>query len=282
MKMGLANEINTIMNTAYDLLVNTVLYIAAVCVVMGAVSELLVEFGFVNLANRFLRHLMKPVFGLPGAASLGVLATFLSDNPAILTLADNLRFKQYFKAYQFPALTNLGTAFGMGLIVCTYMMSLTTITGESYVTAVGIGLLGACIGAVVSTRLMMVFTSRRFGRELTAKEVFPSTNLEEQIEASEGMRLVRAGDVGNRILAAILEGGASGVKLGASIIPGVLIICTVIMMLMNGPSESGEYTGAADRGLQMSTFRYMCFQERLSADRGLQISLFCYILFIDT
>ena len=122
MKMGLANEINTIMNTAYDLLVNTVLYIAAVCVVMGAVSELLVEFGFVNLANRFLRHLMKPVFGLPGAASLGVLATFLSDNPAILTLADNPRFKQYFKAYQFPALTKVCQSADRGLQMSTFFI----------------------------------------------------------------------------------------------------------------------------------------------------------------
>ncbi len=250
MKMGLANEINTIMNTAYELLVDTVLYIAAVCVVMGAVSELLVEFGFVNLANRFLKHLMRPIFGLPGAASLGVLATFLSDNPAILTLAENPRFKQYFKAYQFPALTNIGTSFGMGLIVCTYMMSLSTVTGTNYVPAVGVGLLGACIGAVVSTRIMMIFTSKKYGKELSAKEVFPSDNPEDQLEASEGMRLVRPGDIGNRILGAILEGGAGGAKLGASIIPGVLIICTVIMMLMNGPSESGEYTGAAYEGVR--------------------------------
>lgn len=249
-KMGLANEINTIMNTAYDLLVNTVLYIAAVCVVMGAVSELLVEFGFVALANKILKHLMKPVFGLPGAASLGVLATFLSDNPAILTLAENPRFKQYFKAYQFPALTNLGTSFGMGLIVCTYMLSLTTVTGTNYAPAVGVGLIGATIGAVVSTRTMMGFTAKKYGKELSAKEAFPSANLDDQVEAADGMRLVRPGDIGNRALGAILEGGASGVKLGMSIIPGVLIICTIIMLLMNGPAESGEYTGAAFEGVR--------------------------------
>ena len=52
--MGMANMINTIMKTAFDLLINTVLYIVAVCVIMGAVSELLTEFGFVALMDRGL------------------------------------------------------------------------------------------------------------------------------------------------------------------------------------------------------------------------------------
>ena len=38
--MGMANMINTIMKTAFDLLINTVLYIVAVCVIMGAISGL--------------------------------------------------------------------------------------------------------------------------------------------------------------------------------------------------------------------------------------------------
>lgn len=128
-QMGLANALNTMMNTAYQLLIDTVLYITAICVIMGAVSALLSEFGFVSLANRVLQPLMKPVYGLPGAASLAVVTTFLSDNPAILTLADDQYFRHYFKVYQFPALTNLGTAFGMGLIVCTYMYSLSPVIG---------------------------------------------------------------------------------------------------------------------------------------------------------
>ena len=161
--MGTANMINTVMATAFDLLINTVFYIMAVCVIMGAISELLSEFGFVTLMDRLLRPLMKPLFGLPGAASLGMVSTFLSDNPAILALAGNSNFKSYFKAYQFPALTNIGTSFGMGLIVCTYMLSLTSITNESYGMAVGAGLLSAFIGAIVSTRIMLLFTSRVYG-----------------------------------------------------------------------------------------------------------------------
>ena len=135
-QMGLANTLNTIMNTAYRLLIDTVLYITAVCVIMGAVSSLLSEFGFVSLANRLLQPFMKPVFNMPGAAALGVVSTFLSDNPAILTLTEDTRFRRYFQRYQFPALTNLGTAFGMGMIVCTYMYSLSPSMGTSLGSAV--------------------------------------------------------------------------------------------------------------------------------------------------
>lgn len=250
-RMGLANVINTVMNTAFDLLVHTVLYIAAVCVIMGAISELMSEFGFVALTNKILRPLMQPLFGLPGAASLGIVTTFLSDNPAILTLADNPRFKYYFKAYQFPALTNLGTAFGMGLIVCTFMMSLSAVTGESYVKAVAVGLLGATVGSVVSTRLMLIFTKKIYGKEKEASEVFETGASAEFQNVEPGYRLVRNGNIGGRILGAMLEGGAGGVKLGVSITPGVLIICTLIMILMNGPSAEGTYTGAAYEGVRL-------------------------------
>ncbi len=247
--MGMANMINTIMKTAFDLLINTVLYIVAVCVIMGAISELLTEFGFVALMDRVLRPLMRPVFGLPGAASLGIVTTFLSDNPAILALTANPRYKYYFKAYQFPALTNIGTSFGMGLIVCTYMLSLASITGESYGKAVVVGLAGATVGAVVSTRIMLHFTKKVYGTDLPAHDAFPSAQDTEIGELEPGLRPVRKGNLGNRVLGALLDGGASGLTLGAGIVPGVLIICTLVMILMNGPSDSGLYTGAAYEGV---------------------------------
>ena len=50
---------------------------------------------------------------------------------------------------------------------------------------------------------------------------------------------------------ALLEGGHNGVKMGVSIIPGVLIICTVVMMLINGPSVDGTYTGSAYEGIRL-------------------------------
>lgn len=245
-QMGLANTLNTIMNTAYRLLIDTVLYITAVCVIMGAVSSLLSEFGFVSLANRLLQPFMKPVFNMPGAAALGVVSTFLSDNPAILTLTEDTRFRRYFQRYQFPALTNLGTAFGMGMIVCTYMYSLSPSMGTSLGTAVVCGLCGAVIGSVVSTRIMLVFTRKFYGKDALEKCLG-----EGESSVPENMRPIRHGGIGSRMMAAVLDGGKSGVKMGISIVPGVLVICTVVMMLIDGPGPGGEYTGAAYEGIRL-------------------------------
>lgn len=244
--MGLANALNTIMNTAYRLLIDTVLYITAVCVIMGAVSALFSEFGFVSLANRLLRPLMRPIYRLPGAAALGVVTTFLSDNPAILALTDDHHFRHYFKKFEFPALTNIGTAFGMGLIVCTYMYSLSPKMGVSLGPAVGVGLLGAVIGSIVSTRIMLIFTKKYFAED--AEEEYTSDAIR---STPKDMRPIRSGGVGSRVISAVLEGGHSGVKMGVSIIPGVLVICTIVLMLINGPSETGEYTGAAYEGIRI-------------------------------
>ena len=244
--MGLANALNTIMNTAYRLLIDTVLYITAVCVIMGAVSALFSEFGFVSLANRLLRPLMRPIYRLPGAAALGVVTTFLSDNPAILALTDDHHFRHYFKKFEFPALTNIGTAFGMGLIVCTYMYSLSPKMGVSLGPAVGVGLLGAVIGSIVSTRIMLLFTKKYFAEE--AEEEYTSDAIR---STPKDMRPIRSGGVGSRVISAVLEGGHSGVKMGISIVPGVLVICTIVLMLINGPSETGEYTGAAYEGIRI-------------------------------
>ncbi len=244
-KMGTANALNTMMNTAYRLLIDTVLYITAVCVLMGAVSALLSEFGFVSLANRLLQPLMKPLFGMPGAAALGVVTTFLSDNPAILSLAEDSHFRHYFRKYQFPALTNLGTAFGMGMIVCTYMYSLSAQMGVSLGRAVAAGLAGAVIGSIVSTRLMLRCTRKYYGAE--AEDTFRK----EVSAIPAGMRPVRTGGIGSRVITAVLEGGKGGVKMGMSIIPGVLVICTLVMMLIDGPSADGTYTGGAYEGIRL-------------------------------
>ncbi len=244
--MGIANALNTMMNTAYRLLIDTVLYITAVCVLMGAVSALLSEFGFVALVNRLLQPLMRPIYHLPGVAALGVLTTFLSDNPAILSLSEDARFRRYFKRYELPALTNLGTSFGMGMIVCTYMYSLSPLMKESLGRAVFAGLLAALLGSVISTRLMLKFTKSYYGEH--ADELMKG---EEESDVPEGMRPIRNGGIGSRVISAVLEGGKSGVKLGLSIIPGVLIICTIVLMLINGTAADGTYTGAAYEGIHL-------------------------------
>ena len=123
MVMGVPNMLNTIMKTAHDLLLNTVFYLMSICVITGAIGKVFVEFGVVALLERTLRPLMRPIFNLPGVTSLGAVMTFLSDNPAIISLAHDKRFASYFKKYQFISLTNFGTAFGMGLLVIVFMAS---------------------------------------------------------------------------------------------------------------------------------------------------------------
>ena len=120
--MGLANMLNTLMHTAHDLLLNTVFYLMGICVLTGAVGRLFVEFGVVKLLENILRPLMRPLFNLPGVAALGATMTFLSDNPAIISLSQDSRFCRYFKKFQYISLTNFGTAFGMGLLVIVFMI----------------------------------------------------------------------------------------------------------------------------------------------------------------
>ena len=242
-QMGLSNALSTMMNTAFDLLINTVLYLTAICVIMGAIAALFSEFGLVTLVDRLLRPLMKPIWGLPGAASLAVVTTFLSDNPAVLSLADDSYFRHFFRKYQFPALTNVGTAFGMGLIVCTFMLSMSIRTGESYVMPVAVGFAGAVVGSIVSTRLMLLFSRRLYGAQAPAGSG-------EEVAYDDSLRPVRSGSVAARVIGAMLDGGESGVRMGISIVPGVLLICTLVMMLTNGPSAEG-YTGAAYEGIEL-------------------------------
>lgn len=62
-------------------------------------------------------------------------------------------------------------------------------------------------------------------------------------------RPIRPGSVGERLMASMLEGGKSGVEMGMAVIPGVLIICSIVMMLTKGPAADGSYTGAAFEGI---------------------------------
>ncbi len=244
MKMGVSNMMQTMMATAYDLLVNTVLNITAIAVLAGAIAAVLSEFGVIALFNKIITPLMKPLYDLPGASAVGIFTTYMADNPAILSLAEDRNFKRYFKKYQLPALTNLGTAFGMGLIVSTYMMTL-PLKGENLGLAIVVGNLGAVVGSIVSVRIMLHFTKKEYG---TTEYCIPPEDGDDDIENT---REVRSGSVPGRILEALLEGGKSGVEVGVAIIPGVLIICTIVMMLTYGASTNGIYTGAAYEGVAL-------------------------------
>lgn len=237
-RMGVPNMLNTIMNTAHDLLLNTVFYLMAICVITGAIGRLFVEFGVVNLLETILRPLMKPLFNLPGVASLGAVLTFLSDNPAIISLAQDKRFSAYFKKYQYISLTNFGTAFGMGLLVIVFMV------GQGFYAAPFIGFFGAFCGCIVSTRLMQRFIIKAFPKYRT-EDACLAREAETIEEIEEKKPLFQ------RILDSLLDGGRTGVDVGIAIIPGVLIISTLVMLLTFGPSKSGEFTGAAYEGVEL-------------------------------
>ncbi len=238
-RMGMENMMNTIMRTAHDLLLYTVLYLMGITVLSGALGKLLVEFGVVRLLEKILRPLMKPLFNLPGVAALGAVLTFLSDNPAIISLANDKNFSSYFKKYQLISLTNFGTAFGMGLIVLAFM------TGKGYGTGALIGLLGSVVGSIISTRLMQRFVLKSHPEyDAPVVENIEGDSEKISFKSEEGVFL--------RGLNAILEGGKTGVDLGLAIIPGVLVISTFVMILTFGPSaETGTYTGAAYEGVRV-------------------------------
>ncbi|HSQ88213.1 CD0519/CD1768 family membrane protein [Romboutsia sp.] len=244
--MGAGIMFKVIMNTAHDLLLNTVFLIMAMAVLAGALSALLSEFGVIALLNKIFAIFMKPLYGLPGASIAGAVTTYLSDNPAIISFSKDKKFIHYFKNYQVPALCNLGTSFGMGLIVTTFMIS----QGEQYVLPAIIGNIGAIIGSIVSVRIMLHFTKKFYNYDST------KNNINENIEKCEEYREIKNGSVFQRVLDTMLEGGKSGVDLGLAIVPGVLIVCTFVMLLTFGPStdpNTGQaiYTGAAYEGIAL-------------------------------
>ena len=151
----------------------------------------------------------------------------------------------YFKEYQVPALCNLGTAFGMGLILITYMIGQ---GGKGIVSATVCGFFGAVFGSIISVRLMLHQTSRYYHVDRAElkkdRSVKGKTHDEPRQVYGKGVE---------RVFNALLEGGKSGVGMGLDIIPGVLVICTLVMLLTFGPgtdaSGAAVYTGAAYEGV---------------------------------
>ena len=242
MQMGVPQMLNTIMKTAHDLLLNTCFYLMAICVITGAIGKLFVEFGVVKLLEGLLRPLMRPLFNLPGVAALGAVMTFLSDNPAIISLSQDKRFSSYFKKYQYISLTNFGTAFGMGLLVIVFMV------GQGFYMEPFIGLFGAFVGGIVSTRLMQRFVIKAYPKFLEENAIEGNVKFAAQTEevVEEKSKFIRT-------LNALLDGGRTGVDVGIAIIPGVLIISTLVMILTFGPSD-GTYDGQAYEGIELLPF----------------------------
>ena len=239
--MGAPNMFNTMMNTSYHLLLETVLYLMGITVLTGAFGRLLVEFGVIAILEKLLRPLMRPLYNLPGVAALGAVMTFVSDNPAIISLSKDARFSSYFRKYQLISLTNFGTAFGMGLVVVVFMI------GRGYGTGAIVGLIGSVVGSIVSTRLMQHFVSK--ARPELVEEMAGASP--EETEEAEQHHSEEEKTLFLRFLNSLLDGGKMGVELGMQIIPGVLIISTFVMMLTFGPSADGQYTGTAYEGVKL-------------------------------
>jgi spore maturation protein SpmB len=249
--MGFTNMLNTIMRTAHDLLLNTVFYLMAMCVLTGALSRIFSVFGVVDLLQKMLKPVLRPLFNLPGVSSAGALMTFLSDKPVIISVAKNPLFARYFKRYQHISLVNFAGSYAMGLLVIIFMM------GHGFYTEPLYGLVGAIIGSIIATRLM---------QRLVLKE-FPHYKDEDVMEEN-GQRSMVNGELKRtpyetvpddprqtlfvRVLDALLDGGKSGVEVGLAIIPGVLIISTLVMMFTFGTDpETGTYTGEAYQGTEL-------------------------------
>ena len=237
-KMGGGNMLKTLMNTAHDLLLNTVFYLMGITVLTGALSKLMSEFGVVNLLERILRPLMKPLYNLPGVAALGAVMTFLSDNPAIIALSKDRNFASYFKKYQLISLTNFGTAFGMGFVV------IITMVGYGQVTGALVGLLGAFCGSIISTRIMQRKCLKAYPELDTPVLENTSSEATEESPSEENQN-----GIFMRFLNAVLDGGKNGVELGMQIIPGVLIITTAVIMITFGAGPEGVYNGSSSQGV---------------------------------
>lgn len=251
--MGFTNMLNTMMKTAHDLLINTVFYLMGICVLTGALGKLLIDFGVVDLLQKFLKPVMKPLFNLPGVASLGAVLTFLSDNPAIISLCQDKKFSSCFKKYQHISLVNFGTTFGMGLLVIIFMM------GQGYFAASLIGLMGAVVGCIITTRMMQYFVCKDHpeyrNENALSDEECALIESEDSIESEQTKQSVFV-----RLLNSLLDGGKSGVEIGLAIIPGVLVISTFVMMLTFGGTVEGVdalgndivvYTGGAYQGTKL-------------------------------
>lgn len=237
-RMGGANLVKTIMNTAHDLLLNTVFYLMGITVLTGALSKLMSEFGVVKLLESILRPLMKPLYNLPGVSALGAVMTFLSDNPAIIALSKDKTFSSFFKKYQLISLTNFGTAFGMGFVV------IVTMIGYGHLAGALVGLFGAFCGSIISTRIMQRSCLKSYP-ELDSPVLEEISEDEPEEIAEEGKK---KDSIFMRALNALLDGGKNGVDLGLQIIPGVLIITTFVLLITFSAGDGG-YNGSAYQGV---------------------------------
>mgnify|MGYP002641201566 CR=1 FL=1 len=248
--MGLSNFLGTMIETSFYLLLNVALWIMGVAVLTGAMAGVFSEFGITALLNYAFYPFIRWIYKLPGVAGMGAVSAYLSDNPAVISLYKEREFRKQFKNYQIPVLCNLGTSFGMGLVIAITFLAFQGKHDGNFVLAVSVGVVAAIIGSVVSVRLLTYFSKKYYN-------IPREDNPIKELNNDEFMRETREGTFVNRFLESALDGGKNGVDIGLQIIPGILIISTFIIMLTNGPgsilqpdgSFISGYTGAAKEGI---------------------------------
>jgi len=241
LEMGVANFLSTTIKTGYYLLIEVAFWIMGVAVLTGAMAGVFSEFGIIALFNKLLGPLVRFFYRLPGVAGIGAVSAYLSDNPAVISLYKEKEFRKQFKNYQIPVLCNLGTSFGMGLVIAITFMSLGQDYDGNFFLAVGIGVVASIIGSVVSVRMLNHYSKIYYN-------IPKGDNPIKQVSGDEFMRETREGTFVNRMLESALDGGKNGVDIGLQIIPGILIISTFIIMLTN-QMPVGGYAGEALEGV---------------------------------
>ena len=114
----------------------------------------------------------------------------------------------------------------MGLLVMVFMV------GQGFYIEPLIGLFGAFVGCIVSTRLMQRKILKAYP-QYAEEQVCDPHEVEEEEQKEEQKSLFL------RTLNSLLDGGRTGVDIGIAIIPGVLIISTLVMMLTFGAGANG-------------------------------------------
>ena len=110
--------------------------------------------------------------------------------------------------------------------------------------------LTAIIGSIIATRLMQRLVLKECPQYkdedvISSDETTERTPYETHPDDPRQTLFVR-------VLDALLDGGKSGVEVGLAIIPGVLIISTLVMTLTFGTDpDTGTYTGEAYQGTEL-------------------------------
>ena len=192
-------------------------YILKVCIVCAFVPVLNSAFYALN-SSYYARWYYMPVLVLCAATAYVLSRPHLAEHqvPRVILPKDfknellndskQLTEKQRYALRE--VIEREAIAWAVGIVspdVSTFMLGLGNIQGGSVVSAILIGNLGAIIGSVVSTRLMLMQTKKIFGTE----EYVEDSAFDPSEQSSGGVRKKQS--LGMRILTAALDGGKSGV-----------------------------------------------------------------------